>query len=1475
MELDDAIQSKGDTLPLSRRRFLQSVSGASLAATVGSMPAVGEQEGINDTYWQFDIGDGAGSSPSLKEGTAYIGTHDGTLYAVDATSGEERWSFDEPGGEIVSSPAVVDGVVYFGSHDGKLYAIDTDDRGQVWQPFDAPSEINSSPTVVDGTVYFGSRDGKLYAVDADDGSQVWQPFDAPDDRVYSSPVVVAGTIYVGSDDGNVYAVDTKGGNEVWRFEEPSEPVRSSPTYANGTIYVGSLDNTLYAIDAKTGNQEWAFTEPADRVFSSPTFWHDIVYVGSYDGTLYAVNATSGDLLWEFTEPAQPVISSPTIANQTVYVGSRDGNLYGVDAQTGENQFEFTGARDDINSSPVVADGVLYVGSHDGTLYALKQDISGTSEGTRVRTGVLDHRPEWEGKMIPKDFPGEFDPNLDLSIDIEDEVQTISDLLEAHAEERRLQVLQTGYAMSADVFEKSLFDGDEERAAEISGGLVTSVLHEASLQAADVAKNGGGVDKIGGGLAVAGAVGGAVINVWGEKATQRQYQQMLYRLNAADEAKVQRNVEKYRSYITDLNSVEGNWFNEPYEYQSLIHLEDQGLIGKIYDFSTFLLNPLGLPDHKDALDAAAQLEPEDFHKVKFENAGRGFENVLEGRDEFESDDGIIDSIKSQLQNETRYWHEDLKQVNHKKLETYQTAVGRAQEFPTRINQIDTNEALRDLNEEYIIDVFEQLDERLYDSGVGELDRSSVYPPDFVVLPDGTVRNTSGGMMNLPNVKDAYESHEVNDHFTLMDFVDIAIILAGVGLMLLPEPSTTAAGAALVTAKVALVVGDWIVEGAVTMRQLQNDQALLSAYTDIYIETLDDINSIGLVVDDIERWLEAELENPTTGEINGTLHFDDPTPSGFQIEETTQKKIEGGANKRPIKGMFEIDWEFTGDATVPGRIVGYTFRYPENSPSQIQGFVTTNPNEREEAYLFGPDGSNPTAIEEQMNEIECQYQLLSEDPHADFMFFISLIVGGKRVDTATVRLPSDIPDSSVPNVSAAPVTAHSSRFYSVQASDQFTHQLQPYTTAQTPEHRTMTTAEFNQQRGEMERLVSDRLSPGESWSESVSISGELFSASLLLINGSLGEAHLRISDEAGNRIGDGVSSVDGEFPIETETATLQGGSEITLFPETDTTATVEVVVPEEHDKEASVDLFLKEVPERPATIGTNPTELTLESVPGEQVDTQFVITEVGNQEPVQGISIETEPLVNDAGTEIPKESLSITGDIQQVQPSERGRLVLNIEPPESLDLSEGSTRFTGDLLITTENAGTHPVPVSILLLNTGIENADLVTADNTVTRVEVSEGNLAESTSTPPGEFKTVYDVAIEGEGEATIKLDGLTSPESANYSTFKVTGDSYERILTSLENITLSAGEYTILAVDQSGLDETDHGTDENSDDQSDDDTADSDNDANDDSDDADDSGPGFGLPAGIAGLGGAGYLLKERLSQSDEPSDSDSEERTG
>ncbi len=97
----------------------------------------------------------------LHHGLIYITSGDGSLYAFDATTGQQRWV--APSGDVIySSPTIANGLVFVGSRDGKLYAFDALTGQQRWAAHTG-GRIGSSPAIANGLVYIGSGDGKLYS----------------------------------------------------------------------------------------------------------------------------------------------------------------------------------------------------------------------------------------------------------------------------------------------------------------------------------------------------------------------------------------------------------------------------------------------------------------------------------------------------------------------------------------------------------------------------------------------------------------------------------------------------------------------------------------------------------------------------------------------------------------------------------------------------------------------------------------------------------------------------------------------------------------------------------------------------------------------------------------------------------------------------------------------------------------------------------------------------------------------------------------------------------------------------------------------------------------------------------------------------------------------------------------------------------------------------------------------------------------
>ena len=222
----------------------------------------------------------------------YIGSWDRHLYALDASTGTERWRF-QTGNDttiynhvgIASSAAVVGGVVYFGSRDGHFYAVDAAGGAMKWNYDNNGGWVIASPSVSDGIVYFPTSDGTRFrALDAGTGAL---KYSVENKAVsFSSPAVVNDVVYFGSSDGMLNAVDRATGAMKARFQ-------SDGMKENGSRYVD--DNGRMKTSA-------LYTEPTldgmfigmNRMFtlgsflSSPVVADGVLYVGSTDGTLYAI-----------------------------------------------------------------------------------------------------------------------------------------------------------------------------------------------------------------------------------------------------------------------------------------------------------------------------------------------------------------------------------------------------------------------------------------------------------------------------------------------------------------------------------------------------------------------------------------------------------------------------------------------------------------------------------------------------------------------------------------------------------------------------------------------------------------------------------------------------------------------------------------------------------------------------------------------------------------------------------------------------------------------------------------------------------------------------------------------------------------------------------------------------------------------------------------------------------------------------------
>lgn len=242
-----------------------------VAASVGeSVYGLSDDGTAVSTDWQRTRS-GALSDSGLvyADETVYVGSGGGLLYAFDAETGNDEWTYDSAeafqsdGSALASTPALADGTVYVGANDGVVHAVA---GGEFEWAGDVGSAVLSNLAVADGTVVVTTRSGDVVALDADDnGAELWR-VETDGSFEASSPVIDDGTVYAASD--AVYALSLTDGSEEWSAAFGGTSV-STPTVFDGAVHVGDDDGSVTAFDADTGDSLWETDLTDDEIATSP------------------------------------------------------------------------------------------------------------------------------------------------------------------------------------------------------------------------------------------------------------------------------------------------------------------------------------------------------------------------------------------------------------------------------------------------------------------------------------------------------------------------------------------------------------------------------------------------------------------------------------------------------------------------------------------------------------------------------------------------------------------------------------------------------------------------------------------------------------------------------------------------------------------------------------------------------------------------------------------------------------------------------------------------------------------------------------------------------------------------------------------------------------------------------------------------------------------------------------------------------
>jgi len=287
-----------------------------------------------------------------------------------------KWSFVYPNATRArSQPTVHNGAVYVGSQDGTVYALDLY-TGCVRWTYRAEAEVRSSVVIGagdgkgEGRLFFGDFRGNVYSISAKDGALQWKMSleDHPDLTITGSPSLHDKLLYVPMSSrewataanpgyscctfrGGVAAINVEDGSRVWTTYTIDKPVRTGEFNANGQarwapsgvpvwnsptidvkrnrLYVGTGENysspatktsdAVIAMDLTTGEIQWIYQA------TSGDAWN---LACNLDGGTNCPKEDGPD----FDIGASPILLQLANGKELVLAGQKSGVVFALDPE---------------------------------------------------------------------------------------------------------------------------------------------------------------------------------------------------------------------------------------------------------------------------------------------------------------------------------------------------------------------------------------------------------------------------------------------------------------------------------------------------------------------------------------------------------------------------------------------------------------------------------------------------------------------------------------------------------------------------------------------------------------------------------------------------------------------------------------------------------------------------------------------------------------------------------------------------------------------------------------------------------------------------------------------------------------------------------------------------------------------------------------------------------------------------------------
>jgi outer membrane protein assembly factor BamB len=335
--------------------------------------------------WSVNVGNGQGDNytriiPAVDQGVVYAASENGTVVAVDLSSGDVIWRERLEDVTLTGGVGAGGGLVAVGTRDAEVVALDQQDGSVRWIT-PVTSEVVAAPTTNGDIVVVQTVDDKVAGLEASNGERRWiyestQP--ALTLRGTSRPVITsAGSVIAGFSNGTLVSVSASDG--VWRWEERIAvpegrydierviDVDGDLLVDGSRILASSYQGNLMALDILTGRIVWGLEGTSSYHGLARGFGN--LYYSDDESLVVAIRDNSEDVVWRNEDLQFRQITAPTAITNYVAVADFEGYLHLLSQIDGRIVGRVRVDSDGVRSNLINSNGRLIAYGNSGTLAA--------------------------------------------------------------------------------------------------------------------------------------------------------------------------------------------------------------------------------------------------------------------------------------------------------------------------------------------------------------------------------------------------------------------------------------------------------------------------------------------------------------------------------------------------------------------------------------------------------------------------------------------------------------------------------------------------------------------------------------------------------------------------------------------------------------------------------------------------------------------------------------------------------------------------------------------------------------------------------------------------------------------------------------------------------------------------------------------------------------------------------------------------